>query len=132
MIVVDSSVWIDHLNGSPGREVDRLRAVLADPTVPVIVGDLVLFEVLAGLRSARMADEVRDLLGSLELVGMVGPELATTAAANFRRLRTAGITVRSVDLLIASFCVATGATLLTRDRDFDRLVEPLGLSLERP
>jgi predicted nucleic acid-binding protein len=106
-----------------------LRRELDDPSVTIIVGDLVLFEVLAGLRSARMVEEVRDLLFSLTVVGMAGPDLALRAVGHFRHLRQLGITPRTVDLFIATYCVAVGDALLTRDRDFDRLVEPMGLRL---
>lgn len=129
MIVVDSSVWIDHLNGRPVPEVERLRAALADPDTEIIVGDLVLFEVLAGLRTPRMAAEVRLLMESLEVVSMVGADPAARAAEHFRALRALGITPRTVDLFIATFCVAIGAALLTRDRDFSRFAGPLGLRL---
>ena len=129
MIVVDSSVWIDHLNGRAGLETDLLRTVLDDATTRVVVGDLVLFEVLAGLRSPQMVADVRQLLESLEIVSMVGPELATRAAEHFRLLRSLGITSRTVDLLIATYCIGSGAALLTRDRDFNRLSDPIGLRL---
>ena len=60
MIVVDSSVWIDFLNGRNAPHVRRLRAVLG--TDEVIVGDLMLCEVLQGLGSERAAREVEALL----------------------------------------------------------------------
>lgn len=129
MIVVDSSVWIDHLNGHQVPEVERLRAALADPDKTIIVGDLVIFEVLAGLRTPRMAAEVRLLLESQEVVSMVGADQAVRAAGHFRSLRALGITPRTVDLFIATFCVAIGAALLTRDRDFMRLATPMDLHL---
>ena len=129
MIVVDSSVWIDHLSGRLVLEVEHLRAALADPDAEIIVGDLVLFEVLAGLRTPRMAAEVRLLMESLEVVSMIGAEQAARAAEHFRALRALGITPRTVDLFIATFCVAIGAALLTRDRDLTRLAGPLGLRL---
>ena len=53
MIVVDSSVWIDFLNGRNAPHVERLRAALG--TDEVIVGDLMLCEVLQGLDGERAA-----------------------------------------------------------------------------
>jgi len=44
LIVVDSSVWIDFLNGRRAPHVERLRATLG--TDEIIVGDLMLCEVL--------------------------------------------------------------------------------------
>lgn len=129
MTVVDSSVWIDHLNGRPGAEVTLLHRAFDDPEDIIVVGDLVLFEVLAGLRSRRMVDETRELFSSLVIVSMVGPELAMRAVDHFRHLRVLGITPPTVDLLIATYCVAVDEPLLTRDRDFARLAAPMGLRL---
>lgn len=129
MTVVDSSVWIDHLNGRAGPEVALLRRALDDPAATIIVGDLVMFEVLAGLRTKRMVGEVRELFQSLAVVSMVGPDLAICAVDHFRHLRILGITPRTVDLLIATYCVAVDDALLTRDRDFARLAAPMGLRL---
>ena len=99
MIVVDSSVWIDFLNGRNAPHVRRLRAVLG--TDEVIVGDLMLCEVLQGLGSERAAREVEALLLRFEIVPMAGKEIAVIAARNFRSLRKRGITVRkTIDLLI--------------------------------
>jgi predicted nucleic acid-binding protein len=131
MTVVDSSVWIDHLNGRPGPEVALLRRALDDLDETIVVGDLVLFEVLAGLRSRRMVDEVRELFLSLVIVTMVGPELAMRAVEHFRHLRLLGITPRTIDLLIATYCVAVDEPLLTRDRDFALFAAPMGLRLAR-
>jgi predicted nucleic acid-binding protein len=49
VIVVDSSVWIDFLNGRNAAQVRKLRSVLG--TDEVIVGELMLCEVLQGLDS---------------------------------------------------------------------------------
>jgi len=51
VIVVDSSVWLDFLNGRSAPHVRRLRAILGIDEV--IVGDLMLCEVLQGLESKQ-------------------------------------------------------------------------------
>jgi predicted nucleic acid-binding protein len=56
VIVVDSSVWIDFLNGRNAAHVRKLRSDLG--TDEVIVGDLMLCEVLQGLDSERSARQV--------------------------------------------------------------------------
>ena len=63
---------------------------------------------------------------------MLDPDVAVQRAANYRRLRQRGIPVRkTIDLIIATFCIATGHTLLTSDRDFLPMAEHLGLKLLR-
>ena len=92
MIVVDSSVWIDFLNGRDVSHVRRLRAVLGSDEI--IVGDLMLCEILQGLASERAARDVEALLRRFQIVPMAGDTIAVMAARNFRSLRRRGVTVR--------------------------------------
>lgn len=126
MIVVDSSVWIDFLNGRDAPHVRRLRALLG--MEEIIVGDLMLCEVLQGLDSERAAREVEALLRRFEIVSMAGDAIATAAARNFRSLRRRGITVRkTIDLLIGTWCVENRRPLLHNDGDFHPMAHHLGL-----
>jgi predicted nucleic acid-binding protein len=128
MIVVDSSVWIDFLNGNATPEVGRLSALLG--TEPLLVGDVILLEVLQGLRSETDAKRVEAALRRFDLAPMLDPDLAVIAATHYRNLRTLGITVRkTIDLIIGTFCIARGHALLTADRDFAPMAEHLGLML---
>ena len=126
MIVVDSSVWIDFLNGRNAPHVRRLRASLG--TDEVIVGDLMLCEVLQGLDSEQVAQEVEALLRRFEIVPMAGDAIAVAAAGNFRSLRKRGITVRkTIDLLIGTWCIENRRPLLHNDGDFHPMARYLGL-----
>ena len=126
MIVVDSSVWIDFLNGRNAPHVRRLRAVLGMDEV--IVGDLMLCEVLQGLGSERAAQKIEALLRRFEIVPMAGDAIAVAAARNFRSLRRRGITVRkTIDLLIGTWCIENRRALLHNDSDFHPMARHLGL-----
>lgn len=126
MIVVDSSVWIDFLNGRNLPHVRRLRATLG--TDEIIVGDLMLCEVLQGLDSERAAREVETLLRRFEIMPMAGDAVAVIAARNFRSLRRRGITIRkTIDMLIGTWCIENRVPLLHNDSDFRPLVRHLGL-----
>ena len=126
MIVVDSSVWIDFLNGRNASHVRRLRGLLG--AGELIVGDLMLCEVLQGLDSERTALEVEALLRRFEIVSMAGDAIAVAAARNFRSLRRRGITVRkTIDLLIGTWCIENGIPLLHNDSDFHPMARHLGL-----
>ena len=130
MIVVDSSVWIDFLNGRKAAHVERLRAVLG--TDEIIVGDLMLCEVLHGLDSERAARQVEALLRRFEIVPMAGKAIAVAAARNFRALRKRGITIRkTIDLLIGTWCIENRRALLHNDSDFRPMARHLGL-IEAP
>jgi hypothetical protein len=126
MIVVDSSVWIDFLNGRNVPHVERLRAVLG--TDEIIVGDLMLCEVLQGLDGERAARRVESLLRRFEIVPMAGEAIAVEAARNFRLLRKRGITIRkTIDLLIGTWCIENRRPLLHNDNDFRPMARHLGL-----
>jgi predicted nucleic acid-binding protein len=131
MVIVDTTVVIDYLNGivTPqttwfDREATRQRLGLVDLTV---------CEVLQGLRSERDAARVLSALREFEIYSSGGLELAVLAAKHYRDLRSRGRTVRrTVDCLIAAFCLREGHALLHTDRDFDGFEELLGLSVVHP
>ena len=126
MILVDSSVWIDHFRDAAIGPVLRLRALIEHELL--LVGDLVLCEVLQGVRSDAEARLVEEALREFELVTLVDPELAIIAAANYRLLRGRGVTVRTtVDLVIGTYCIERGHVLLHNDRDFEPMERFLGL-----
>jgi len=126
VIIVDSSVWIDYFRGTSTRESDKLNSLLG--TEPVAIGDLILTEVLQGFSTERDFDQARKLLISLEVVALVGEDIAIKAAKNFRTLRAAGITVRkTIDTIIATHCIENNHALLFSDRDFEPFVRHLGL-----
>jgi predicted nucleic acid-binding protein len=126
VILVDSSVWIDHLNDAATTAVTCLRQLIAER--PLLVGDLILRDVLQRLRSEREARLVESALRPFDTCALLDPNLAVKAAANCRSLRTRGITVRkTIDLIIGTFCIERGHVLLHDDRDFEPMVRFLGL-----
>jgi len=126
MILVDSSVWIDYFNGVDSDQTNRLDALLISE--PIGVGDLILTEVLQGFRNQREYETAKSLLLALPVYEMLGKELAIKSADNFRLLRSKGITVRkTVDVMIATFCIEHDFPLLHADRDFDPFHQHLDL-----
>jgi predicted nucleic acid-binding protein len=126
MVIVDSSVWIDYFNGRDIPEVAKLDRLLE--TELLGVGDLILAEVLQGFRQDKDYQTAKRLLTSLTVFEMLGAEMAMKSADNFRNLRKKGITVRkTIDVMIATFCIENGHELLFSDKDFTPFVEYLGL-----
>lgn len=126
MIVVDSGVWIDFLNGRNTPPVRRLRERLGSEEIAL--GDLMLYEILQGLDSERSAAEVLSLLRRFEIVPMAGETIAAAAARNCRHLCRRGITIRkTIDLLIGTWCIENRRPLLHNDRDFRPMARHLGL-----
>lgn len=126
MILVDSSVWIDYFRGTSTPQTDKLDALLG--TEPIAIGDLILAEVLQGFASERDFNQALKLMTVLEVVNLAGRDIAIQAARNFRQLRARGVTVRkTIDTVIATYCIENGLPLLFSDRDFDPFVDHLGL-----
>jgi predicted nucleic acid-binding protein len=126
VIVADSSIWIAFLNGHDLPGVRRLRLLLG--ATDIVVGDLMLCEILQGLRNEAEASEVEAFLRQLHIMPMVGDSIAVAAARNDRTLRSKGITIRkTIDLLIGTWCIEQTMPLLHNDRDFAPMVEHLGL-----
>ena len=130
MIVVDTSVWIDYFNGVPTPQVDLLDDLLGRRVLAV--GDLILAELLQGFATEGDANRALRLLEPLEFVTMAGRDVAIQSAANYRRLRRRGVTVRkTMDMLIGTYCLMHGHEILHNDRDFDLLARYLGLRTTR-
>ena len=126
MIVVDSSVWIDFLNGLDTRQTDRLDVSLRRDNV--LVADLVLAEILQGIGTDRQFEKALRIYSILPQLRICDAEIAVEAAGNFRRLRACGVTIRgTIDTLIATRCIVDGHPLLFSDRDFEPFVTHLGL-----
>jgi predicted nucleic acid-binding protein len=126
MLVVDSSVWIASFRGIRTEPVLKLLAY--DLRSGLLVGDVILLELLQGARSAQDAMRIERRLRSFPIVSMLNPDLAVEAATNYRHLRSLGITIRKVpDLIIGTYCIEHGHSLLHDDRDFDPMREHLGL-----
>jgi len=131
MILVDSSVWIDYFNGNPTWQTDLLDNYLSN--VPIIMGDLILTEVLQGFKSDKDYQTAKSFLSALPFRQMGGYNVAIQSAQHYRRLRKAGITVRkTIDVIIATFCIIEELTLLHDDRYFDPIASHLTLKTSTP
>ena len=125
MIVVDTSVWIAYFRNERTLAIDALKD--ADPN-HVVVGDLVLLECLQGARDENHAARLEAGLRRFTLAPMLNDTLAVETARHYRRLRALGVTPRkTIDVIIATFCISRGYSLLHQDRDFDAMATHLGL-----
>ena len=129
MTLVDSSVWIDYFRGVSNLCTERLDELLDQVEEEVGVADLVVFEVLRGFTAPKAQRQAQAMLLSTTVVDIGGLDSALQAAALYRRLREAGRNVRSpIDVLLASYCITHGHTLLHRDADFESLKTLGGLN----
>ena len=131
MVIVDTTVPVDYLQGARNAETDWLDAALGRQRLGLT--DIILCEVLQGVRDDVAAKAVERALAKLVIFETGGLALARDAARNYRTLRSRGHTVRkTIDCLIATFCLRENHSLLHRDRDFDPFEEFLELSVVHP
>jgi predicted nucleic acid-binding protein len=131
MVIVDSSIWIDYLNGAINSHTEWLDKELFRQRIGLT--DLILCEVLQGIRTDVRFLQVREYLLNFQVFGFGGIAMATAAAQNYRTLRKRGVTVRKpMDCLIATFCILEDHDLLHRDGDFDAFEKHLGLGVIHP
>lgn len=130
MIVADTSAWIDYVRGVDANHTNILDYELLHNRI--ITGDLIITEFLQGFREESDFKAAKQLMDSLEYRDFVGRDIALRAAVNFRKLRKTGITVRkTIDVIIATFCIENGYALIHNDRDFDPIEKQLGLRVRR-
>jgi len=118
VILVDTSIWVDHLRaGDDGLATALERGLVF--THPFIVGELACGRI-------RNRGEVLGLLGSLP-VGPVATDDEALQYIDFHQLMGRGIGYVDVHLL-ASTALADGLRLWTRDRRLEEVAAELGMA----
>ena len=126
MILADTSVWIDYFNGNDNPLTDELDSGLVQGIIAI--GDLIFLEILQGFKNDKDYNLAKSTLGTLEQYEMLGHAQALKSAENYRVLRKKGLTIRkTIDVIIATFCIENKLPLLFSDRDFIPFVDHLGL-----
>jgi predicted nucleic acid-binding protein len=130
MILVDSSAWIELLRGT-GHAVHRTLRHHLDTGAPLATTEVVVMELVAGARTDRDRDRLRQRLLALPLLRLRGMPDFERAAELYRRCRGRGETVRKlIDCLIAAVAIRERATVLHNDRDFEVLTRHTRLRAE--
>ena len=130
MVIIDTTVWIDYLRGLRNKETEYFDRELGRQRFGLT--DLILCETLQGIGDEKAFVRVLSELRKFEIFETGGKDLAIEAARNFRSLRQRGRTVRkTIDCLIATFCLRHRHSLLHRDRD-NHFENVLGLAVIHP
>lgn len=130
MIVVDTSVWIDFFAGRDLPHVTHLLRELDRGHDEIALTDIILTEILQGLRSDREVRRVDERLSVFDVLRLRDLSDFRRAAELYRSARRRGVTVRRTsDCLIAAVCVREQVALLHTDSDFDHLATVTDLSV---
>lgn len=126
MVLVDSSIWVDHFRGS-ARVDDRVEGEEIAVCPPIVL------EVLRGARTERIRLLWRATLLDAEMLDDPMPlDLFEEAARLFRTCQNRGITPGFADSLIAICAIRNDVPLLTLDIDFQRIAAITPLRLFSP
>lgn len=126
MILVDSSVWIDFFSSSPGRAGSELRRMIGNAE-PFALTGVVVTEILQGL--TRHTNRIEHYLFQWEMLEPRGFQTYRRAAAIFRLGRAKGVSLTTIDALIAAIALDHRAVVFTLDKDFSRIAGVTGLPL---
>ena len=131
MTLIDTTVWIDYFRNRSTPETDWLDREVSRQRLGLT--DLILCEVLQGSRTPREFEATRAALEHFEIFSTGGMALAVTAAQHYQTLRLQGVTIRkTIDCLIAGFCLLHSHQLLHNDRGYDPFEERLGHRVIHP
>lgn len=131
MVIVDTTVWIDYLGGVSNAETGWLDRALG--VQPIGLTDVIFCEILQGVRDDGDFETIRRHLTQFHIFETGGIRLAVSSAQNYRKLRERGYTVRkTIDCLIATYCLEQKHKLLHRDRDYNPFEAHLGLQVVHP
>jgi len=132
VILVDTSAWVEFLRGTGSPHHLKVTSLI-DSGAEVVTTEMVVMELLAGMRDAVAAQVLRSRLLAFPLLRIHGLADYEEAAALFRECRSAGHTIRSiVDCVIAVVAIREGARVLHNDADFDKLAALTPLRIEEP
>ena len=128
MILVDSSVWVDFFSSSPGRAGAELRRMIDESELFALTG-VVVAEVLQGL--ARDAGRIEQFLAQWDMLEPTGFATYREAAAIYRGARAKGISLTTIDTMIAAIALEHGTSVFTLDQDFSRIARITRVALYR-
>jgi predicted nucleic acid-binding protein len=126
LVLVDTSVWIDFFAPRPGPAGRELRRLI-ESAEPLALSGIIVSEILQGL--VRDAATIEGFLAQWDMVEPAGFETYVRAAELFREARAHGLTLTTVDALIAALAIENGLQLFTLDKDFGRLARWAPLEL---
>jgi predicted nucleic acid-binding protein len=128
LILVDSSVWVDFFSSSPGRAGTELRRMIEE-SEPFALAGIVVAEVLQGL--TRDSVPIERFLHQWDILEPNGFETYCRAAEIYRVGRSKGVSLTTIDTLIAAIALEHHASIFTLDQDFSRIAHITRLQLYR-
>ncbi len=130
MILVDTSVWIDFLNGRNTKSRRTLHALLEGDEEEICLSEIILMEILQGIRDDNQHAEIKDYLLAFPILKNTPVQSYLHSSDIYRRCRKKGFTIRKpVDCLISAVALENNAILFHNDSDFEKIAKVTDLRL---
>jgi predicted nucleic acid-binding protein len=124
VILVDTSVWIEHLRRTQSAAHLAFRDLATADPASIATCEPIAMELLAGPTDPFTVRRIEDQLGTLEDVDVDASQDFRAAAALARAVRRTGHTVRSMtDCLIAAIALRHDVALWHCDEDYVRIAD---------
>lgn len=130
MVLVDTSVLIDYLQGVNNEPVEKFQSIL-DSDIPYGINSFIYQELLQGVKTEKAFDELREYLDTQRFYKLKDhKESFAEAALIYLKCRKKGITIRStIDCAIAQTAIENNLVLLHNDSDFEKMAKVVNLKL---
>lgn len=129
MILVDTSVWIDFLNGRNTSHRKFLHDLL-ESEEDICLNEIILMEILQGIKEDKLHREVKGYLLAFNVLNSIPVESYIHASDIYRMCRKKGVTIRkSVDCLISAIALENNVPLLHNDSDFNKIAKYTDLKI---
>ncbi|MEW6419716.1 MAG: PIN domain nuclease [Nitrospirota bacterium] len=129
MILIDTSAFIEFLNKT-GSPFDREIESLISNNEETAITDIVLTEVLQGIKDDKEYTEIKKSLLSFPIYSLKNIDSYISAADLYRKCRKKGLTIRStIDLLIAQIAIENDLILLHNDNDFESIASACNIKI---
>jgi predicted nucleic acid-binding protein len=124
VILVDTSVWIEHLRRTESRAHLEFRGLVTTDPASVAICEPVAMELLAVPTDQFIVRRIEDQLGTLDDLTVDPAQDFRAAATLARAVRRSGHTVRSLtDCLIAAIALRHDTDIWHCDEDYVRIAE---------
>ena len=125
-ILIDTSAWIVSFKKT-GSEKLKQKIIDSLTSASVVTTNIIILELLQGCRDKKEYSSMKSRLESLDLLS-VNNEVWDIANITGYSLRKSGITIPTIDIIIASIVKASGCTLLHHDKHFKLIAKKLDIS----
>ena len=129
-VLIDTSVWIDYLQGSAQEKLQQFVDDLLDGK-DIIVPKIVIAELVQGARTKKDIAVIREFLEAFTVVGEEDETWISAGKLSFD-LKKKGKTINLADCYIAVLAKEHGAAILTQDKHFKDIQKEIGLELISP